>query len=105
MVFVSFPDRFPSLRWCAAVAVFLLLPGCIGGPDRGALPPSGEPLTLEMEKPGGFYDRTLSFKTRQQNYKNPKLYGLAFDCQEVAKLNVKPWDIKLDAIITPSKIY
>ena len=54
---------------------------------------------------GGFYDRTLSFKTRQKNYKNPKLYGLAFDCQEVAKLNVKPWDIKLDAIITPSKIY
>ena len=54
---------------------------------------------------GGFYDRTLSFKTRQQNYKNPKLYGLAFDCQEVAKLNAKPWDIKLDAIITPNKIY
>jgi 5-formyltetrahydrofolate cyclo-ligase len=54
---------------------------------------------------GGFYDRTLSFKKRQQNYKNPKLYGLAFDCQEVAKLNAKPWDVPLDVIITPSKIY
>jgi 5-formyltetrahydrofolate cyclo-ligase len=54
---------------------------------------------------GGFYDRTLSFKKRQQNYKNPKLVGLAFDCQEVAKLNAKPWDVPLDVIITPSKIY
>jgi len=54
---------------------------------------------------GGFYDRTLSFKARQQNYKNPKLYGLAFDCQEVAKLNVKSWDVPLDAVITPTTIY
>jgi len=54
---------------------------------------------------GGFYDRTLSFKKRQQNYKNPKLYGLAFDCQEVAKLNAKPWDVPLDAVITPTTIY
>ncbi|HAE70416.1 MAG TPA: 5-formyltetrahydrofolate cyclo-ligase [Gammaproteobacteria bacterium] len=54
---------------------------------------------------GGFYDRTLSFKKRQQGYKNPKLYGLAFDCQEVAKLNTKPWDVPLDAVVTPTTIY
>ena len=54
---------------------------------------------------GGFYDRTLSFKNRQQNYKNPQLYGLAFDCQEVTKLNAKPWDVPLDAVITPTTIY
>ena len=54
---------------------------------------------------GGFYDRTLKFKNRQQNYKSPKLYGLAFDCQEVAKLNVKPWDVPLDAVVTPTTIY
>jgi 5-formyltetrahydrofolate cyclo-ligase len=54
---------------------------------------------------GGFYDRTLSFKNRQQKYKNPKLYGLAFDCQEVTKLNTKPWDIALDAVVTPATIY
>ncbi|MEO1940036.1 MAG: 5-formyltetrahydrofolate cyclo-ligase [Candidatus Thioglobus sp.] len=54
---------------------------------------------------GGFYDRTLVFKNRQQNYKNPKLYGLAFDCQEVAKLNINPWDIPLDAVVTPTTIY
>ena len=54
---------------------------------------------------GGFYDRTLSFKNRQKNYKNPKLFGLAFDCQEVTKLNAKPWDVPLDAVITPTTIY
>lgn len=54
---------------------------------------------------GGFYDRTLVFKKRQQNYKNPKLYGLAFDCQKVDTLNAKPWDVPLNAIITPTTIY
>ena len=53
---------------------------------------------------GGFYDRALSFKTRQRGYKNPKLYGLAFDCQEVGSLDVKPWDVQLDGVITPTKI-
>lgn len=54
---------------------------------------------------GGFYDRTLAFKKRQKNFKSPKLYGLAFDCQKVKKLESKSWDIALDAIITPSSIY
>ena len=54
---------------------------------------------------GGFYDRTLAFKKRQQNYKNPKLYGLAFDCQQVEKLETQDWDVPLDAIITPGKIH
>lgn len=53
---------------------------------------------------GGFYDRTLAFKQRQKNH-NPKLYGLAFDCQKVDKIDTQPWDILLDTIITPSKIY
>lgn len=54
---------------------------------------------------GGFYDQTLSFKKRQQYFKQPKLYGLAFDCQKVEQLTPKPWDVTLDAVITPSKIY
>jgi 5-formyltetrahydrofolate cyclo-ligase len=33
------------------------------------------------------------------------LIGLAFDCQQVDKLDVQDWDVSLDAIITPSKIY
>ncbi len=54
---------------------------------------------------GGFYDRTLTFKKRQQHFNNPRLYGLAFDCQKVEKLDAQPWDVALDAVITPNYIY
>jgi len=54
---------------------------------------------------GGYYDRTLAFKKRQKTFKNPKLYGLAFNCQQVEQLEVQDWDVSLDAIITPSKVY
>ncbi len=54
---------------------------------------------------GGFYDRALSFKKNQTNYNSPKLYGLAFDCQQVAKIDSQSWDVALDTIITPTKIY
>ena len=53
----------------------------------------------------GFYDRTLTFKQRQGRYQHPKLYGLAFDCQQVACLKAQPWDIPLNKIITPTTIY
>jgi 5-formyltetrahydrofolate cyclo-ligase len=36
--------------------------------------------------------------------KNPKLIGLAFDCQQVEQLEVQEWDVPLDVIITPSQI-
>lgn len=54
---------------------------------------------------GGFYDRALSFKKRQKIWRSPKLIGLAFDCQKVIKLNPQPWDVPLNSIITPTKIY
>ncbi|SMN15187.1 5-formyltetrahydrofolate cyclo-ligase [uncultured Candidatus Thioglobus sp.] len=54
---------------------------------------------------GGYYDRTLAFKKDQETSKKPILIGLAFDCQQVEQLEVQEWDVPLDAIITPSKIY
>lgn len=46
---------------------------------------------------GGYYDRTLAA--------NSDIYtiGLAHDCQQVDKLNVEPWDMPLERIITPSQ--
>lgn len=52
---------------------------------------------------GGFYDRTLAFTKTQDS--NPKLYGLAFDCQQVDKIEAQSWDITLDAVITATTIY
>ena len=52
---------------------------------------------------GGFYDKTLSFKLKSKNYQAPKLFGLAFDCQEVDHLDSKPWDVPVDGIVTPTR--
>lgn len=54
---------------------------------------------------GGFYDRTLAFKKHQKKHNSPKLYGLAFDCQKIDKLETQEWDVPLDVIITPTTIY
>lgn len=54
---------------------------------------------------GGFYDRTLAFKKYQTKYRNPRLIGLAFDCQKVDKLKTQKWDTSLNTVITPTKVY
>ena len=58
---------------------------------------------------GGYYDRTLSFTQRAPDShsfsvsKTPKLVGIAHDIQEVDALPIAPWDVPLDAIVTPSR--
>ncbi len=51
---------------------------------------------------GGFYDRTLA-NVRQLEVR-PKLIGIAHDCQQADALPIQPWDVPLDAIITPTQI-
>ena len=58
---------------------------------------------------GGYYDRTLSFTQRQMGSHlppkkhAPKLVGIAHDIQEVDALPIAPWDVPLDAIVTPTR--
>ncbi len=52
---------------------------------------------------GGFYDKTLSFHTKLKEFKVPKLFGLAFDVQEVGRLTSQPWDVPVDGIVTPTR--
>ena len=58
---------------------------------------------------GGYYDRTLSFTQRQTGShlppkkRAPKLVGIAHDIQEVDALPIAPWDVPLDAIVTPTR--
>ena len=58
---------------------------------------------------GGYYDRTLSFTQRQTGSHStpkkraPKLVGIAHDIQEVDALPIAPWDVPLDAIVTPTR--
>ena len=51
---------------------------------------------------GGYYDRTLAFTKRTTN--KPLLIGVAHDVQEVERLPIAPWDIPLNAIITPTRL-
>jgi len=52
---------------------------------------------------GGFYDKTLSFHTKLKNFRVPKLFGLAFDAQEVSRLSSQPWDVPVNGIVTPTR--
>ncbi|MCW8091584.1 5-formyltetrahydrofolate cyclo-ligase [Alteromonas sp. ASW11-130] len=51
---------------------------------------------------GGFYDRTLANVCHSPL--RPKLIGIAHDCQQTDSLPIQPWDVPLDAIITPTQI-
>ncbi|MEZ2132077.1 MULTISPECIES: 5-formyltetrahydrofolate cyclo-ligase [unclassified Sinorhizobium] len=48
----------------------------------------------------GYYDRAID-RLKQKGL-NPKLIGIAFDCQEVAHVPDEPHDICLDAMLTES---
>lgn len=52
---------------------------------------------------GGYYDRLLTPWFKQK--KGPYPIGLAHDCQLIEALPIKPWDVPLPEIITPSKHY
>ncbi|AZZ97198.1 5-formyltetrahydrofolate cyclo-ligase [Pseudoalteromonas sp. R3] len=53
---------------------------------------------------GGYYDRTLA-RYYRENWQQPKLIGLAHDCQKVPALPTEAWDVPLSTIITPQKCY
>ncbi len=52
-----------------------------------------------------FYDKSLAFLQHRRYWRQPKLIGLAYECQRVDALEPEPWDIPLDAIITEEKTY
>jgi 5-formyltetrahydrofolate cyclo-ligase len=54
---------------------------------------------------GGYYDRTLSYLSHRQYWRRPRLIGVAHECQRVAELPVRPWDIPLDLVMTERRVY
>ncbi len=50
---------------------------------------------------GGWYDRTLAF--RQHHPAPPLAVGIGFDVQEVPAIELQPWDIPCDAIVTETR--
>jgi 5-formyltetrahydrofolate cyclo-ligase len=58
----------------------------------------GQGNRLGMGK--GFYDRAMSFRLRHPRSRRPLLVGLAFACQQVDSLPVRPHDVPLDMLIS-----
>ena len=54
---------------------------------------------------GGFYDRSLAYLARRQDWRKPTLLGLAHECQKVGKLNQASWDVPLQGTVTDSAWY
>ena len=49
---------------------------------------------------GGYYDRAFAFRKTSSHWKRPLLIGLAYNFQQVGKLEAKPTDVPLDTAIT-----
>lgn len=53
---------------------------------------------------GGFYDRALKFK-QKNNKAKPFLMGLAHECQKVVAIKANTYDIKMNALATQTNLY
>lgn len=54
---------------------------------------------------GGYYDASLAFLNLRRVWKQPRLIGVAFARQEVARVPAEAWDIPLDAILTEQTLW
>lgn len=48
----------------------------------------------------GFYDRSLHHLREGRGWRRPKLIGVAYECQRVARLQPDRWDVPLDGNVT-----
>lgn len=53
----------------------------------------------------GYYDRRLSFLRDRGNWRRPKLIGVAYEFQRVARLDIRPWDVPMDGCVTEKAFY
>ncbi len=54
---------------------------------------------------GGFYDKAFAFKKHSNAWRRPLFIGLAYSFQEVELLDIDPWDIPLDGILTEKEFH
>jgi 5-formyltetrahydrofolate cyclo-ligase len=49
----------------------------------------------------GFYDRSMKHLRVRHRWRRPKLVGCAYSQQRIEHLETNPWDVAMDAILTP----
>jgi 5-formyltetrahydrofolate cyclo-ligase len=53
----------------------------------------------------GYYDRALQRRRdRTRPWRRPTLVGVAFGCQEVARIEPSSWDVALDLVVTEREV-
>ncbi|XZG70497.1 5-formyltetrahydrofolate cyclo-ligase [Chitinibacteraceae bacterium HSL-7] len=73
--------------------------------DVVLVPLLGFDTTLaRMGQGGGYYDATFHFRRNRKSWRRPLLVGIAFDEQQILMLPAERWDLRLDMIVTPSRI-
>lgn len=83
----------PALKRVGAVALDLILVPLVAFDAQGN----------RLGMGAGFYDRTLAARARRTHWRRPRLIGVAYDFQQVAKLAPAPWDVPLDSVVTPGE--
>lgn len=51
---------------------------------------------------GGYYDRTFAYRNARKTWRRPQLIGVAFEFQRADEIPSRPWDVRLDGIVTDS---
>lgn len=54
---------------------------------------------------GGYYDRSLAYLRHRTFWRSPRLLGVAHECQRLEHLISRPWDIRLQAVVTEQGCY
>ena len=54
---------------------------------------------------GGFYDRSFGFLKQRNSWQKPRLIGVGYEFQRVARLERKRWDIPVHCALTESGFY
>lgn len=53
----------------------------------------------------GFYDRALHHLRAPRQWRRPRLIGVGYELQRVARIEPQPWDVPLDGIVTERELH
>jgi len=53
----------------------------------------------------GYYDRALRHLRGARHWRRPRLIGVGYEFQRVPRLEPAPWDVPLDALLTPRALH
>lgn len=88
------PERRPR-RWVSAIRPSVVLMPLVAFDSAGN----------RLGQGGGYYDRAFAFRRASKNWRRPLLVGLAYEFQQVDRLNAKPTDVPLDAVLTERQVH